>query len=336
MAITGVGFDGTVNETQDALRSRFLGNVLPVVDSRDDLAVTIDTGSARSVRVAAGACWVPGVMISNSVEAFLQFDIVPTAGQSRWDALVLRVNWSNNTVTLTKVNGTASAAPTETLPPGLTYNPGVLYDYVLALVKVTAGQTSPTGLTPWRMWSSKRYMADSLAPLGNATLGTEVMLKNGKRYRYQLDASNNLTWVQQGLVTTVPSPVATIATGWAFSTTYPSRYRVDATGTHLIYEITVRRTGATLRFGADGSIGDSLLCTVTGPKPDSVWGSIPVQFRCLGGVAATSLNGIAAFGYIRNDGGVCLEAGPPNAYIPTRTGAGDWSLLAQIAFTRGS
>ena len=335
MALTAVGFDGTVNETQDALRSRFLGNSLPVVHSKDDLAVTIDTGTARSLRVAAGDCWVPGVMISNSAATTLQFDIVPTAGQSRWDALVLRVNWSNNTVTLMKVNGTASATPAELLPPGLTYNPGVLYDYVLALVKITNGQTSPTALTPWRVWSSKTLTADSLAPFTNAPLGTEVLLKNGKLYRYLLDATGALTWVQQGMPTAVTSGVLTPAVGWALSTTYPCRSLVDATGTRVSYDITVRRIGATLRFATDGSIADSIVGTVTGPKPDGP-AALPVQFRALGGGAATTLTGVIAWGYLSSAGNLALESGIPNNYLPTRAGAGDWSLQTKVSFTRGS
>ena len=335
MAITGVGFDGTVNETQDALRSKFQGNPLPVVESRDDLNVTIDTGTARSVRVAAGAAWVPGVMITNSAAAYLQFDVVPTAGQSRWDALVLRVDWNNNTTTLTKVNGTAAASPAEVLPPGLTYNPGVLYDYVLALVKITNGQTSPTGLTPWRMWSSKVYTADSLAPLTNAPLGTEVVLRaTGKRYRYLLDASNNLTWMEQGLPT-ITNGVLTPATGWSLSTTYACRCLVDATGTRVQYDITVRRSGTALRFAADGSIGDSTIGTVSGPRPDGP-AACQVYMRLLGGAATTSLNGVPGFGYLTSAGNLALESGLPNNYIPTRAGAGDWSMQAKFSFTRGS
>ena len=136
MAFTLAGFQGTVNESQEAGR---FARVAPrfLTDGPSHFAVTAVGGQARTVSVAAGTCQCCGVTAVESTATEVVFDENSTSG-TRLDLLVLRFTWSGATssVALAVLKGTNGA----TNPPWPTRNPGSVYEAPLAVVSVPQGQ----------------------------------------------------------------------------------------------------------------------------------------------------------------------------------------------------
>ncbi|MDK8450998.1 hypothetical protein [Corynebacterium mastitidis] len=122
-------------------------------DGPNDLKPT--AGSGLRVSVAAGAGFAAGARINSTSTESVTIS-APSSG-SRWDAVVLRIDWQKSTADLVAVQGTASAPPsTVTSGSGRTTSinriPGTRYDALLALVRVSAGRSTVESLLDMRMW----------------------------------------------------------------------------------------------------------------------------------------------------------------------------------------
>ncbi|WP_104127999.1 hypothetical protein [Cryobacterium sp. Y57] len=138
MAITGSGFDGTMNEAQFAKLMNLAG-VRSAVSSTADFAATQVTG-IRSVSISAGDAYVPGVVATSTAAEVVAFS-APAAGQ--WHLIVLRRTWATNVCELVAVTGGATSSTTPSKPPttypAINSTPGVIDDQPLwwAWVNVT-------------------------------------------------------------------------------------------------------------------------------------------------------------------------------------------------------
>ena len=147
MAISSVGYDGSVDEQDWANLARFLGKE-PCTLGATGWQVTAVTGPDRTVRVAVGTGYGWGVKDVSTTSVDLQLD-VPTL--ARWDAIVARRDWQptpGGGTTFVVVKGASGVTPA--LPATLLNSPGVQADQVLALVQVQAGISTPTAVIDLR------------------------------------------------------------------------------------------------------------------------------------------------------------------------------------------
>jgi hypothetical protein len=193
MAITSVGYDGIVNEAQWAEMIKKIGHADYGVVGVGDLKVTTVAGVDRTVSVAAGKGWGHGVFDTNSANITIQLDIVTTG--FRWDLIALRRDWSpaGGTTTVVKVNGTS----TQTIPAGRLKGPGTLDDQPLALVQMSAGQTSPTAIVDLRCWAGNGGLVagHDLVMTYLQTIGAQIKMSQTSRlWNCVIDGAGNPLW----------------------------------------------------------------------------------------------------------------------------------------------
>ena len=192
MALTSIGYDGTVNEAQWADLVPSAGSSEYGVKGAGDWKVTTHPTTPGGLNVAPGTGWGQGVMdVTDAIETVVQTSL-PSSG-TRWDLVVRRRDWTppGGTTSLVIIQGSA----TQQLPPR-TQNPGVTDDQPLALVQWTAGQTQPTATVDLRAWAGNGGMVakDQLALTYLARVGATVTIA-GTKWQYVLDSNDNPTWV---------------------------------------------------------------------------------------------------------------------------------------------
>lgn len=141
MAITGTGFDGTMDEAQFSVLMALAG-ARYTVGSTADFAATQVSGQ-RSVSISAGIAYAAGVTAISADAIVLDF-AAPSAGQ--WNLGVLRRTWATNMREVVVVAGSTTSATTPTARPSLypTINstPGVVDDQPLWWFWVSAAATT--------------------------------------------------------------------------------------------------------------------------------------------------------------------------------------------------
>jgi hypothetical protein len=190
MAITSIGYDGSVNEAQWSKLVPLAGSSHYGVAGAPDWKVTPHATLDRGVSIATGSGWGHGVLDTSDATVSLQGTTVSSG--SRWDLVVARRNWggAGGLTTFVVVPGSAS----KTLPARNT-NAGTLDDQPLALVQFTAGQTAPTAVVDLRCWARNGGMMakDDLALIYLKMPGAQVMI-NGAQWNCELDANGNTSW----------------------------------------------------------------------------------------------------------------------------------------------
>lgn len=122
-------------------RTANLGGVCP--DYLNELAVS---GTSSPVSVNTGAAFVHGIPYSNSASKTVA--IATPASQTRVDYIVLRADYTAETVRVTRIAGTEGAGA-----PSLTQSAGVTWDIPLATVSITTGGVIT--VTDAREWVGK-------------------------------------------------------------------------------------------------------------------------------------------------------------------------------------
>lgn len=188
MAVTNVGFDGTITETQLAGWVPVIGAAVYGVESETAWKASVGTGD-RVVSLAAGTGWGYGVRTTTDTAITVTLDTV--ADGSRWDLIVLNRRWTSNTATFMTITG----GTTKTLP-ARNNNPGVNDDQPIALVQVTAGQTAVTAIVDLRVLARNGGVIgyDLLALDYLNQPGASVMI-GSTRWDYAPDTNNVLGWV---------------------------------------------------------------------------------------------------------------------------------------------
>lgn len=135
MALTTAGFQGVVTESQEA--GRFYRMAPPaLVDTPSDLTPSNTTGT-RACRIGVGTAQVCGVTVTN--DAIITFNLTANSqSAARFDALVLRVTWAGASSTAEIVVKQGSTGG----PPAMTRNPGSVYEFPLAAIRVGGFATS--------------------------------------------------------------------------------------------------------------------------------------------------------------------------------------------------
>lgn len=102
----------------------------------------------NTARIAPGGAIVDGIPYDNNANVDVSIPSAVGQGNTRIDRIVLRADWTAQTVRITRIPGVDAASPT---PPAITQSSGVIYDVTLyqALVD-TSGSVS---LTDERVWA---------------------------------------------------------------------------------------------------------------------------------------------------------------------------------------
>jgi len=162
MAITASGFDGSVNETQFAKMMTGAG-VSRSVAGTADYAATAVTG-ARAVTVDPGSAYAFGVIAESDAATVLNM-AAPTAGQ--WHLLVLKRDWTNNTIVLALIPGETTSESTPTFAPAtlpaLEGTPGVRDDQKLFWLWVNSATTGVKIIDVRDLTSDQRFARASLS-----------------------------------------------------------------------------------------------------------------------------------------------------------------------------
>ena len=190
MAITSIGYDGSVNESQWAKMVPLVGSAHYGVSGSGDWKVTPHATLDRGLSIATGSGWGHGVLDTSDTTASLQGGTVSSG--SRWDLVVMRRNWSGTGGASTFVlvpGGTTMVLPTRNTAPG------TLDDQPIALVKFSAGQTSAQTIVDLRCWARNGGMIakDDLALSYLKLPGAQIMI-NGTQWNCDLDTNGNPAW----------------------------------------------------------------------------------------------------------------------------------------------
>lgn len=190
MAITNIGYDGSVNESDWAKMIPSVGSSQYGVLGASDWKVTPHATMDRGVNIATGAGWGHGVLSTSDATVSLQGASVSSG--DRWDMVVVRRNWSGTggTTTFVIVQGTS----TKQLP-SRNNTPGTIDDQPIALIRFTAGQTAAQEIIDLRCWARNGGMTarDDLALTYLKLPGSQIMI-NGFQWNCELDANGNAVW----------------------------------------------------------------------------------------------------------------------------------------------
>lgn len=142
MAITAIGFDGTIDESSFS-RLMNLGGMRDVVLSRGDMQAT-PVANTRAVRFSVGKAYSAGLLVESTDTPTVT---LPPASGGQWHLLVLRRNWDTNAITFISIPHTTTTAQLPIAPPvgfpaAMQRNPGVIYDQPLYWAWVVTGQTA--------------------------------------------------------------------------------------------------------------------------------------------------------------------------------------------------
>ncbi len=100
------------------------------------------TAGLNTVQIGTGGALVDGKPYSNSSRVNVNIPSAIGTGNRRYDRVVLRCDWSSQTIRITRVGGTDAASPAL---PALTQNSGSVYDLELCYVLVdTSGNITVT------------------------------------------------------------------------------------------------------------------------------------------------------------------------------------------------
>lgn len=305
MAIQSAGYDGTVDERQFADLASFLGADYAVKDA-NDLKVTAVVGLDRTVRVAVGTGYGHGVRDVSDSTVDIQLGTI--ASGSRWDLIAARRNWQppGGATTFVAVAGTSA----QEIPAGRLATPGVQDDQPLALVQVTAGQTTPTAVLDLRAQASKIVRCQSLLAIPAPRVGMVARVGAGE-FEYVIGPSGTPLWQRR------PSDVVAITPlpGWFVpSGSEPIRCSKDTSGVVHITGVVANTNAFT-------------------PAPDAAMFILPGNHRpsqVLFGVLSMNTGTSVARADVRPDGNVVL-IGAPVVPVPAGTVFG----LSALAFYAG-
>jgi hypothetical protein len=94
--------------------------------------------AANTFRVAAGAALVDGKAVYSDANIDTNIPSAVGGGNTRIDRIVLRADWTAQTVRVFRIAGVDAASPT---PPAITQNSGTTYDIMLYQVRVNTSGT---------------------------------------------------------------------------------------------------------------------------------------------------------------------------------------------------
>lgn len=147
MAITSIGYDGSVAEQPWAEFAPWVGHEYGVVGI-GDWKVTAKPAADRTVIVASGAGYGDGVydVSDSSVEVAL-----PSPTGTQWYAIYAHRDWGDNATTFIYADALSSGDFAAALAAG--QDPGTVTNQPIALVQLVQGQSQPTQVIDCRVWN---------------------------------------------------------------------------------------------------------------------------------------------------------------------------------------
>jgi hypothetical protein len=201
VAITSVGYDGSVFENQWARLASFFSQDVPVVGDTSHFRVAALGSGTRQVTVQPGDCYGDGVL--DTLDSVATVTLAAISSGTRWDTIVLRRDWRTTDTAGVSSLVALTGGAAKVLSSQVKSTPGSISDQPLALVQLTAGQTVPTAVLDLRkpfvrhVYNYSWDAADTATTTGNDTNG---IITTG-RYTWEGDASG------AGLAFTVPPSV---------------------------------------------------------------------------------------------------------------------------------
>lgn len=205
-------YGAETNETQFSKWARTLG------DSGIATGLAIAPGSGMQVTVAVGSALVRGLFYENTGSSkALTISAAPaTAGQTRRDAVILKLDQTANTITAVIKNGTANSSG-GTLP-ALTQDE-TTYEFLIGEVRVAQGTAAITGamITEYRPVLGSRILINTEARKPTAASASGALFFNTTTK--QIEYSDGASW--SGIVTVdTLTGVLPVAKGGTAVTTY--------------------------------------------------------------------------------------------------------------------
>jgi hypothetical protein len=187
MAISSIGYEGTVNYADWAILTSHLGARYSVF-ALPSFEVSAGPGE-REVLIAPGQAAGQGIYDSSDAVESLTGAAV-TAGD-RWDLVALRRNWTTSTTSPVLVPGGSMK-----ILPNRTVGPGNVDDQPIAMVRFSAGQSAVQEIVDLRCWHGDGGMLakDLLARSYLTRLGTRVWI-NGVTWVFGFGVTGNPAWV---------------------------------------------------------------------------------------------------------------------------------------------
>lgn len=152
-----IAYDGSVGESEHAALMQTVGSQNYGVCGASDWSVSIDGGSTRGVRVAAGWGYGFGILDYNDSDVLLSADAQATG--SRFDTVVATRDAANNRTTFAILRGGSSATVAS-----LRRQAGGISDQPLALIEVTSA-TRITSIINLRSYQEKVTTVESVQAL---------------------------------------------------------------------------------------------------------------------------------------------------------------------------
>lgn len=210
---TGGAGDGsaTINRADHSKWASVIGGGNGVTPKYSGYTLNELPGSAPAAntwRVGTGGAIVDGKPYLNDANVDINIPSASGGGNTRIDRIVLRANWTAQTVRLFRIAGTDAASP---VPPALVQNPGSSWDLPLYQVRVdTAGvvtlqlderlfrQLPATGLEDKVVLNTKlRYSAgNSVIGRSSGITGPPADIAAGANDRILACVTGALSWVQ--------------------------------------------------------------------------------------------------------------------------------------------
>lgn len=339
MTITSWGWDGSVDEGKWALMSGLVGTDR-VFRGDADFKPRAGTVSPRTVILSAGLALGSGVSVSSDAEITLTHSDVGV-GQSRWDAIVIRRDWSGTggTASVVVVPGTAGSPGAKTLPT-LNETPGDVEDQLVAWVQITAGQSQPTAIDDLRLRASPVILAATLSAIRRPRLGQEAVLSDGRRYRYEL-VSGVAQWrgdrsIFSPLTSTQRTDIMTGAGGWTVTGGVTQELiPLSSNSAWLTFEMTYRGASPITADDDSGNIGDVQIAQLVTPYFPSKPIIAPCDLVCRKGSPTAGELGVSGTIRVGTDGKVYLTAGSPSMDVYLRP-LGSASITASLMIVSNS
>lgn len=149
MAITSVGYDGTIDEKQFEAIMGYSAHSLFGVNAGDAFRASNVAGQVLQIRLSAGTAWTAGVVDVMDSAQTVQMASPPSTG-SRWDMIVLRRDYQppGGVSSLRVIKGTSAKSL-----PARENNAGVLSEQPLWLCRIDAGSGLVNEFIDLRVWA---------------------------------------------------------------------------------------------------------------------------------------------------------------------------------------
>ena len=152
------GAGANVQEAQWAKMAKHWRKTGVLPGELNELAVSASTPAAMSVSVASGRFWSEGHFFESDAATSVSINSNP-GPNNRIDRIIVRLDWTNNQITLEPLEGTAAASPSA---PSLTQSTAI-WEESLAQVSVPSGTTAiqTAAITDERGFSGQVEMISS-------------------------------------------------------------------------------------------------------------------------------------------------------------------------------